>query len=197
MGLGRRTRRWEWDTSLGWGYSRRAGLDKSGSPVAITIRSARADFSNRYRIFNSWQVGPIAAITFGTDTHFDLRLGDPAGTFYGGIKTTVDLPNFGIAPIEAWAEALTEITKPGRDAITTLVGIRVSLPVHLDPIFDRIETARAEPRRDIRIVLDANRVFLRPLLLKFEMTSLGRWMTLRDTSRPTPIDGEHRNLRSH
>ena len=159
VGMGRRTRHWEWDTDLGWGYSRRTGTDQYGNPVAITIRSARADWSIRYRILPRWQLGPVVALTFGTDTHFTPTLGDPAGTIYGGLRTTIDLSHVGKVPVEAWGEALTELTKFGRDAFTVIVGIRMSLPI-IHKI-DQIVITHAEPRRDVRVVLDANRVFFR------------------------------------
>ncbi len=160
IGIGRRTRRWEWDTNFGWGYSPRSGLDSSGRQVSIKIRSARADFSARYRLLNFLQVGPIVTANFGTDTRFNTVIGDSVATLYGGAKAILDVGNAGMFPVEAWGEALTEISSFGRDAITLIAGVRLSLPIQ-ETRRDVVTVSQAAPRRDVRVVLDSRKVFFK------------------------------------
>ncbi|MBU6376305.1 MAG: OmpA family protein [Bdellovibrionales bacterium] len=160
LGVGRRTRRWEWDTNLGWGYSPRSGLDSLGRPVSIKIRSARADLSARFRLTNFFQVGPILASNFGTDTRFNTSVGDSIPTFYGGAKALLDVGNVGIFPLQAWAEALTEVSSFGRDALNLIAGVRLSLPIQERRV-DVISLSQAAPRRDVRVVLDNKKVFFK------------------------------------
>lgn len=160
LGFGRRTRRWEWDTNIGWGFSARSGIDKNGNPVSIRIRSARADFSPRFRLLSFWQVGPIVTANFGTDTRFNTSLGNSVATIYGGAKTVLDLGSIERFPIQAWGEALTELSSFGRDAITLLAGFRLSLPIE-ERTIDVLTTSRAAPQRDIRVVLDTKKVFFK------------------------------------
>ena len=160
IGIGRRTRRWEWDTNLGWGYSPRSGLDSAGRPVSIKIRSGRADFSARYRLLPFLQVGPIVTANFGTDTRFNTSMGNSVATFYGGAKGVLDIGAAGRFPVEAWAEGLTELSSFGRDAVTLLAGVRISLPVSA-PTIDFMKLSQASPRRDVRVALDSRKVFFK------------------------------------
>lgn len=160
LGIGRRTRRWEWDTNFGWGYSPRSGLDSAGRQVSIKIRSARADFSARYRLLNFLQVGPIVTANFGTDTRFNTVIGDSVATLYGGAKAVLDVGNAGMFPVEAWGEALTELSSFGRDAITLIAGVRLSLPIQERQV-DVVSVSQAAPRRDVRVVLDSKKVFFK------------------------------------
>jgi outer membrane protein OmpA-like peptidoglycan-associated protein len=63
-------------------------------------------------------------------------------------------------PIQAWGEALTELSSLGRDAVTLIAGIRLSLPLS-ERQNDVVVVSQAAPRRDIRIVLDSRKVFFK------------------------------------
>lgn len=158
LSLGRRTGRWEWDTSLGWGFSRRTGIDTEGFAVGIQIRSARADFNARYRLSDGWAIGPVAALHFGTDTRYTQLLGDSKATPYIGSRTTIDLPASGGFSMQVWGEALTEMSWPPRDAFTGMVGVRIGMPVSFDRS-DSISVRQAAPEREVRVVLDGSKVF--------------------------------------
>jgi len=159
LSLSRRTRRWEWDTGLGWSYSRRSGLDERNGPMMIRIRSGRADFSARYRVWGGWQAGPIVTASFGTDTRNIPSIGSSIATIYGGGKATLDLPTFGPLALQAWGEILTELSSPGRDPFTALVGIRLGVPVSFERKTDVISISNAAPEREVRITLDAKKIF--------------------------------------
>lgn len=158
IALGRRTRRWEWDTSMGWGFSNRGGTDREGRQIGIRIRSARADFSARFRLADGWAVGPIAALTFGTDTRYTTTLGSALPTPYFGGRTTIDAPSIGGFSMQIWGEAITQVAWPPQDAFTGMVGLRMGLPVSFDRS-DSISLRQAAPNRDVRIVIDGTRVF--------------------------------------
>jgi len=160
VGIGRRTRRWEWDTNLGWGYSNRSGTDISGNPVNIRIRSARSDLSARFRLTKFFSVGPVLTANFGTDTQFDTNIKTGGATFYGGAKATLDIGNAGSLPMQAWGEALTEVSSFGRDAFTLLAGIRISLPIQ-EKQTDVVTLSQAAPRQDVRVVIDARKIFFK------------------------------------
>ncbi len=158
IALGRRTRRWEWDSSLGWGFSNRGGTDREGREIGIRIRSARADFSARLRLADGWAVGPIAALTFGTDTRYTTTLGTALPTPYFGGRTTIDLPSFEGYSMQLWGEAVSQVAWPPQDAFTGMVGLRMGLPVSFDGD-DSISLRQSAPRRDVRVVIDGTKVF--------------------------------------
>ncbi len=160
LGVGRRTRRWEWDTNLGWGLGLRSGTDSNGDPVSIRIRSARADLSGRMRLLGFLSVGPVLTANFGTDTRFNTNVGAAAATFYGGAKGTIDIGSAGALPLQAWGELLTELSSFGRDALNIIAGIRISLPVQ-ERRTDVVMVSQAAPRRDVRVVLDSKKVFFK------------------------------------
>lgn len=135
-------------------------MDKNGNAISIRIRSARVDFSPRYRLLNFWQIGPIVTANFGTDTRFNTSLGNPVATIYGGAKTVLDLGSIENFPVQAWGEALTELSSLGRDAITLIAGFRLSLPVN-ERTMDVISLTQASPQRDVRVVLDTKKVFFK------------------------------------
>ncbi len=158
--FGRRTQRWEWDTGLGWQYLHRS---------RVRIRSGRLDFSPRYRVGAGWQVGPIATLNFGTDTGIDA-IDRPTGlsTVYGGAKSTYDVANWGRFPVQAWAELLTALSSGRRDDFTILIGMRIGLPVFVESQTSSLVaaalpavlvTSKASPRRDVRLVLDNEKVY--------------------------------------
>jgi len=107
-----------------------------------------------------WQIGPIVTANFGTDTRFTTTLGNPIATFYGGVKTVLDLGSMDRFPIQAWGEALTELSSLGRDAITLLAGFRISLPVN-EKTIDVISLTQSSPQRDVRVVLDTKKIFFK------------------------------------
>lgn len=159
IGLGRRTGRWEWDGSIGWGFSHRGGVDNEGMGVGIKIRSARADASARYRIWRGWSLGPMAAMQFGTDTRQTPTLGAASVTPYIGSRTTVDLPAAGGLSLQLWGEALTEVSRNAADAFAGMVGVRIGVPVDVSRKDDSISTIQAAPSREMRVVLDGSRIF--------------------------------------
>lgn len=158
LGIGRRTGRWEWDSSIGWGFSRRSGINDEGFAVGIQIRSARADFNARYRLWDGWAIGPVVALQFGTDTRYTQLLGDSRATPYIGSRTTIDMPTTGTFSVQLWGEALTEMQFPARDSFAGMVGVRIGLPVD-GARTDAISVSQAAPSRDVRIVLDGSKVF--------------------------------------
>ncbi len=158
IGIGRRTGRWEWDSSIGWGFSRRSGINDEGFAVGIQIRSARADFNARYRLWDGWAIGPVVAVQFGTDTRYTQLLGNSKATPYIGSRTTIDMPTTGAFSVQLWGEALTEMQFPARDSFAGMVGVRIGMPVD-GGRDDAISTSQAAPSRDVRIVLDGGKVF--------------------------------------
>jgi outer membrane protein OmpA-like peptidoglycan-associated protein len=87
-------------------------------------------------------------------------VGDSVATFYGGGKAVLDIGQAGIFPLQAWAEALTEVSSFGRDAINLIAGVRLSLPIQERRV-DVVSISQASPRRDVRVVLDSKKVFFR------------------------------------
>lgn len=161
LNFGRRTPRWEWDLGLGWSYAKRAGTSLSGEPLVIRIRAGRADLSARYRLPMGLQLGPIFASSFGTDTRFEPRIRDSVATFYFGGKAILDLPQLGPLPLQAWGEILTELSSPGRDGLSSMVGLRIGLPVSFKRNSDSVIVSSAAPEREIRITLDAKKIFFK------------------------------------
>jgi outer membrane protein OmpA-like peptidoglycan-associated protein len=162
LSIGRRTRRGEWDTSLGWGFWRRNGVGRDGRAVAIQIRSARWDVSPRLRLGERWSLGPVLAVNFGTDTSYRPVEGGARFTPYLGARTTMDMRVAGGLSLQLWAEAITQMSLASRDLLSAMVGLRVGLPVTFRRTSDWLSTQQAAPYRalthDLKEVSDVSRI---------------------------------------
>ena len=159
--FGRRTHQWEWDLGLSWGYMHRSTTTSTGVKESVRIRSARTDINPRYRLGGGWQLGPIAALNFGTDTQMDIVNRESLATLYGGLKATYDIFNLGAFPVQAWGELLTALTSDRHDDFTAMVGMRIGIPIDFEKKTDVIAVSSAAPTRDVRVVLDEQNVYFR------------------------------------
>jgi OOP family OmpA-OmpF porin len=155
--------RWVADAGLGWMYSSVNGQDLAGRDIRIRTRAATFEVSPRYRLGQSWQIGPAFQMLFGADTGFGPSVGNSVGTAFGGLRLAYEMSNLRF-PLRFVAQGLTDFNVPDRRVDLFTAGIQIGLPIrektaavsNNEGKIDSIRVAQAAP---IRVVLDPQKVF--------------------------------------
>lgn len=75
---------WVIDLGGGFAYSQIKGEGR-GTSVTVTTRSGFLDFSPRFRLGETWQLGPIARLAFGTDLTYSETVAKSSTALFAGL----------------------------------------------------------------------------------------------------------------
>lgn len=155
--------RWVLDGGIGWIYSNISGKNTANQSIQINTRAGLLELSPRYRISNSWQVGPILNVAFGTDTSFSSSVGQTSGTYFLGLKGVYEFHE-GMFPIRIWSQISTDLTIQNQQAYLALLGIQIGIPFQRKQSVEstsgmQVAVTQKKPSSQVHILLDPQKVF--------------------------------------
>lgn len=155
--------RWVLDLGAGWSYGDVDGRDGFGRSARIRVRSGFAEVSPRLKLGSRWQLGPVAQVSFGTDTTYNPDVAGALGTAWAGLRGVYET-RWGRFPFRVWQQAMTDVSVSGQQIWSGALGVQLGLSLEPRPE-DSIRISAAAPlppeseRREVRIELDPARVF--------------------------------------
>ena len=155
--LSYQTEKWVLDGGVGWIYSHLTGKLSSGQALQIYTRSGLVELSPRYKFSERWQIGPVANMTFGTDTSLGSSLGPTSTSFFAGVKGVYETQLTQL-PLRLWAQLTTDLTLANQQATLAWAGIQIGIPLtrkEAPPVF----AAPPPVPQTVHIFLDPQRVF--------------------------------------
>lgn len=147
------TDNWVFDLGGGWVYNDISGTANNQKSI-IRTRAGFAEFSPRYRLDDSWQLGIVSNVYFGVDTSFSEQIQSKSTAIFLGPEIIYEIQD-DTFPIRIGAKGLTDLNISGRQLFAGLLTLQIgfSLVGDSEPAVAQVEQTEL-PEPVIQIDLD-------------------------------------------
>lgn len=187
-------KKWVFDAGVGWFYSNISGKTSTSQPVQVTMRSGLLEVSPRYRVSDTWQLGPVFNMAFGTDTSFGSSINPSSSSTFLGLKGVYEVP-FEKLPLRLWAQLSTDLAIDNQRVYLGLIGVQIGIPIKTASIPQKANGSQKPVPQKVRIALDPQKVFFgtasAALVDDVDITlkELGRYLKQNEESSTVEVTG--------
>lgn len=152
--------KWFGDVGLGWQQSRVKGHTEKNEVFDMITQSPMVEFFPSIGFWDHWQVGPLAAVLFGTDHHYGVETEAANQMVMWGPRISYEWRPEPEWRMRAYAETLRESTLQERQLVNVTIGLMVGIPVATRTSAAVAETKSAgNETTDVTVTLDPELVF--------------------------------------